>query len=251
MRFTKMQGLGNDFVVIEGPDPDIELIIALCDRRFGVGGDGVLAVDASPRMRYWNADGSPAEMCGNGLRCVARYAVNRGWESPNEWFSIATPVGSRRARVSDAEVTVEIGPVALGETVVVADREARLVDVGNPHAVITVDDPDGVDVDTVGYRIGTDSQFPRGTNVEFVNDLGDGSVRMRVWERGVGETLACGSGMVAAAFAAAQLDDQPVVVHMPGGSATVSLIAGSAYLTGPAETVYRGDWPVNGDGEAR
>src|SRR5690606_34783982 len=109
VKFTKMQGLGNDFVVLEDVEPAPDLVRQLCDRRRGVGADGVLTVDARPSMRYWNADGSVAEMCGNGLRCVARYAVDRNWAPNDEWFVIETAVGPRRALVADPWITVEVG----------------------------------------------------------------------------------------------------------------------------------------------
>src|SRR5690606_41315128 len=114
MKFTKMEALGNDFVVTEGIDPDPDLVQRLCDRRRGIGADGLLVVDDFPTMRYWNADGSPAQMCGNGLRCVALYAVMRGWEEEKEWFCTATPVGERRALVVGDSITGEVGKVIIG-----------------------------------------------------------------------------------------------------------------------------------------
>lgn len=241
--FTKMQGLGNDFLVIDGPiDLDPEEVRSLCDRRFGVGGDGILAVTrADPiRMDYWNADGSRAEMCGNGLRCVAKYAYDRGW-APDRNFAIRTPVGERGVRVLEDGVEVEIGrPIVVGQTTI-GDERYHLIDVGNPHAVVLVDDPSRVDVASIGPRVEKDPQFPRGTNVEFAT-VNDGGVTMRVWERGVGETTACGTGMVAAAFLATKTHELEGVipVHVPGGHGEVGLRDGVAWLRGPVEYSFRG-----------
>lgn len=242
LSFTKMQGLGNDFVVLDGP---VELsgaqIAALCDRRLGIGADGLLAVTPGQpvRMEYWNADGTPAEMCGNGLRCVARYAYDRGW-ADGESFEVETPVGVRRVSVGEL-IEVELGPTRVtGHTDYEGER-LHLIDVGNPHAVMVVEDPEVVDVSEIGRRIGTDPQFPNGTNVEF-SRVEDGEVSMRVWERGVGETLACGTGMVAAAFVATKTDklSGPVSVTVPGGTGQVEFRDGVAWLRGPAEYSFTG-----------
>ena len=241
--FTKMQGLGNDFLVVEGPiDLETDEVSWLCDRRFGVGADGVLAVSrADPiRMDYWNADGSRAEMCGNGLRCAARYAYDRGW-APDRNYAIRTPVGERGVRVLDEWVEAEIGrPAVVGHTTI-EDERYHLIDVGNPHAVVLVDDPELAEVTTIGPRVERDPQFPRGTNVEFV-DVVDGRVVMRVWERGVGETTACGTGMVAAAFVASKTHklEGVISVDVPGGRGEVELRDGVAWLRGPADYSFRG-----------
>lgn len=241
--FTKMQGLGNDFVIIEGPfhlSPDE--IVGLCDRRFGVGADGVLVVTRGDpiRMEYWNADGSAAEMCGNGLRCVARLAYDRGW-APDRNFAVQTPAGGRGVRVLEEGIEVEIGRPAMTGHTVIDDLRYHLIDVGNPHAVTVVDDPSTTEVGTIGPRVETDPQFPNGTNVEFAA-IGDDGVQMRVWERGVGETTACGTGIVAAAFVATKTNglESPIRVSVPGGEAQVDLRDGSAWLRGPAEYSFRG-----------
>lgn len=238
--FTKMQGLGNDFVVMEGPmrlDPDE--IKRLCERRFGVGADGVLVVTVGDpiRMEYWNADGSTAEMCGNGLRCVARYAYDKGW-APDRNFAVQTPVGVRGVRVLGDDVEADMGrPVLEGVRTIHGD-DYEIVDMGNPHAVRFVDDVAVVDVE------GADSlqeEFANGSNIEFVS-VRDGEVEMRVWERGVGETLACGTGIAAvAAVARARYGlDNPVAVSVPGGRARVEFRDGTAWLVGPAEYSFRG-----------
>lgn len=243
LQFTKMQGLGNDFVVIEGPlDLSGSEIRELCDRRFGIGADGVLVVTSGDpiRMGYWNADGSPAEMCGNGLRCIARYAYDRGWAADRN-FGIQTAVGMRAVRVGDEEVEVELGRLRVSGHAEIEGRRFHLVDAGNPHAVVIVDDPDQVDVAQIGPSVGSDQQFPDGTNVEFAS-IADGQVRMRVWERGVGETLACGTGMVAAALVATDTHglDGPISVDVPGGRGRVEFRDGVAWLSGPADYSFRG-----------
>ncbi|MGH8911159.1 MAG: diaminopimelate epimerase [Acidimicrobiia bacterium] len=243
MKFTKMEGLGNDFVVVEADQVAPADVRRWCDRRRGIGADGVLALDDSPAMRYWNADGGAAQMCGNGLRCVARYATDRGWQKAGEWFEVTTPVGPRRVRVDDDSVIAEIGPVELGGELTIEGRTFRRASIGNPHAVTLVDDPDAVDVASIGPKVGANSAFPEGANVEFVARTNDG-IRLRVWERGVGETLACGSGMVVAAAVAAGSDRGPIAVTVPGGDAVVYFEAGSGFLTGPAVTVFTGEMAV-------
>lgn len=236
-----MQGLGNDFVVVEEPDLDRDTVTALTDRRRGVGADGVLAMTSHLVMQYWNADGTNAEMCGNGLRCLARRAVDRGWAEPGEWFRIETPVGPRKVLVAD-EVTVELGRVEIVGHEELHGHRFTTATIGNPHAVSVVDDPDEVDVAELGHRVGTHPSFPNGTNVEFVSVAGAGRLRLRVWERGVGETPACGSGIVVAAAVAAGTAGTSTV-EVRGGTAEVRFEDGSGYLTGPAVTVFEGEWP--------
>jgi len=238
---TKMQGLGNDFIVLEGPDkPSADDVVLLCDRRFGVGADGVLVVSPGPPivMDYWNADGSPAEMCGNGLRCVARYAYDRGWANKAE-FQVDTPIGLRTVRVGEDVVEVEIGPTLIEGQETIEGEIYRLVDTGNPHAVRVVDDPGAVDLAHVGPVVARQAGFDAGCNVEVISVDGD-EVTMRVWERGVGETLACGTGMVAAAAIALEGADGTIQVNVPGGTGQVELKDDVAWLTGPAEYVFSG-----------
>ena len=243
LTFTKMQGLGNDFIVLDGPiSLGSDEIVELCDRRFGIGADGILTVtNGDPiRMGYWNADGSEAEMCGNGLRGVARYAYDRGWAADRN-FAIQTPVGVRATRVLEHAIEVEIGrPTVVGHTTI-DERRYHLIDIGNPHAVLVVDNPGEFDVSGVGPAVERDPQFSKGTNVEFMR-VSDGAVEMRVWERGVGETLACGTGIVAAAFVATKTDrlDGTISVSSPGGLADVEIRDGVAWLRGPAEYSFRG-----------
>lgn len=242
--FTKMQGLGNDFIVVDGPvEFSAEEIAQLCDRRFGIGADGLLAATSGDpvRMEYWNADGSAAEMCGNGLRCVARYAYDRGWSMVRD-FGVATPVGVLGVRVlDDGVVDAEVGRPEVTGRETVDGRDLHMVDVGNPHAVEFVTDPSSVDVPRRGATLQGVALFPEGVNVEFVAIV-DGGVRMRVWERGVGETMACATGMVAAAAVAGRLGEveSPVTVQVPGGSGCVELRDGSAWLRGPADYSFTG-----------
>jgi diaminopimelate epimerase len=241
VQFTKMQGLGNDFIVVDGPASfDPEEVAALCDRRFGVGADGILVVSRLDpvRMEYWNADGSAAEMCGNGLRCVARYVYDRGWVRDRD-FMVQTPVGVRGARVLGDDIEVELGPVSVNGITTIEGMDFHLVDVGNPHAVTFVSDPAVTDVDRIGRLV--QERFEMGTNVEFVSVDGN-HLDMRVWERGVGETLACGTGMAAAVAAA---DEHLAIgtaaeVTVPGGSAAVEIRDGRAWIRGPAAYSFRG-----------
>lgn len=242
MKFTKMHGLGNDFVVLDSEVAvDADLVRQLCDRHFGVGADGVLTLgvaDGVIAMGYWNADGSPAEMCGNGLRCIARLAVDRGLASPGR-FDVRTPAGVKRVEVGD-EVRVDLGMPVVGDGVERDGRFFRTVDVGNPHAVTEVDDVATTPVEAVGRDL--QDVFPNGVNVEFAQ-FGGTEVGMRVWERGVGETLACGSGIVAVAAVARRSGAGDVVtVTMPGGTARVEFEDGGAWLVGPAEYVFEGVW---------
>lgn len=251
MRFWKMEGLGNDFVVVEGPiDMDAGTIRLLCDRRRGVGADGVLAVTplgpSTVRMEYWNADGTLAEMCGNGLRCVARYARLREWVAADR-FTVETPVGPRSAVLTDTGALVEVGPVTVGERRLVDGHSVVPASVGNPHAVLVVDSVESAPVAEVGPRLETAPDFPDRTNVEFLEIVDDHRIRLRVWERGVGETLACGSGAVAAAAVVSSQHrrDTEIEVHLPGGVATVRLVDGIGWLEGPARLVFEGEWPYS------
>lgn len=246
MDFVKMEGLGNDFVVLEGPfTPTSEQVAAWCDRRRGIGADGVLVVtpvdDATVEMGYWNANGSAAEMCGNGLRCVGRYAVSGGMVAGPE-LTVNTPVGPRSVTVG-ATVRAQLGAVrSAGDPVEIGGYLLEPMDAGNPHAVTFVSDPRAVPVDAAGPLVEGDPAFPQRTNVEFATVVSPTQIDLRVWERGVGETLACGSG-AAAVVAAAHRGGRTgasVAVHLPGGVLQVEMIDGEAWLEGPANEVFRG-----------
>jgi diaminopimelate epimerase len=249
VKFLKMEGLGNDFVVFVGPQNVSETqVVGWCDRRRGIGADGVLVVtplDADRiRMEYWNADGSPAEVCGNGLRCAARLAHDRGWVD-SDIFIVVTAVGEREARIED-DVTVQVGIPVMGtdESIELAGMAVLTVGVGNPHGVVFVDEPSDTPVDELGPLIGTDPIFPHGTNVGFAAVRSENLIELRVWERGVGETLACGSGAAAAAAVAHRMGRVGAIttVRLPGGDLLVTLNERGAWLTGPANYVFEGEW---------
>lgn len=251
MDFAKGHGTGNDFVILPDPDGRITLepaiVAALCDRHFGIGGDGVLRVVRDGGgwfMDYWNADGSLAEMCGNGVRVYARYLVEAGLAAPGR-IPIRTRAGAVVAVVGDGDISVDMGlPKVYGEsvaTVAGVGYAGTAVDVGNPHLVCPVDDLSTLDLSRPpGYDT---TFFPAGVNVEFTVDSGDLHMRMRVHERGVGETLSCGSGVVAVAAVAlrnAGLDTGTVVVGVPGGQLTVTFDGQTCWLSGPAVIVATG-----------
>jgi diaminopimelate epimerase len=282
VEFAKGHGTGNDFVIVPDPHGRLDLtprlVAALCDRRFGVGGDGVLrvvrtaALDRPPAldpppldppapqvpsgaadwfMDYRNADGSVAEMCGNGVRVFARYLRARGW-APAE-VSIGTRSGPVLALVTDEAVSVTMGPARVGgrSAARVGDRllAGLAVDCGNPHLVCELPpDLDLAGVDLTGPPEIDRAVFPSGVNVELVAPApqvedGGPDLRMRVYERGVGETLSCGSGAVAAAAATLYARGRPagvLVLDLPGGRLTVSVTDGEAALTGPAVLVAQG-----------
>jgi len=249
MEFVKMHGLGNDFVVVQGPfEPSVDQVTTWCDRRRGVGADGVLVVspldDGQVQMDYWNADGSPAEMCGNGLRCVARLAVDSGMV-PGPDFVVRTAVGMRPVSVrDDGTVRALLGTVGAGDAgpLEVAGFRLDPIRVGNPHAVAFVPDCYSTPVDAVGPIIEGDPHFPERTNVEFATIVSSNRIALRVWERGVGETLACGTGAAATAAVAYQkgLTDARVTVELPGGPLVVEVAEDGVWIEGPAETVFSG-----------
>ncbi len=258
--FSKGHGTENDFVLLPDPDDVLDLtagrVRALCDRRAGIGADGVIRVvpirDGGPErffMDYYNADGSVAEMCGNGARLFARYLVDAGWAEPGS-IVFRTRGGTRVARLAAVgDVSVEMGPVVLGarsRALVGAQEYAGIaVDVGNPHLVCAgvVDEVALAALDLTRQPSFDPELFPDGVNVEFVTALGAEEVAMRVHERGVGETRSCGTGTVA--VAAAQLGRSGraagrVAVRVPGGRVTVDIGPGVSTLTGPAVLVARG-----------
>jgi len=242
-----MQGLGNDFVVVAGP---VELsgddVVSWCDRRRGIGADGVLEVTPidhkTVRMRYWNADGGTAEMCGNGLRCVARFAANRGWVEGDS-FSVQTAVGRRQVRINqDGSVSAFLGKATAHGEVDIDGIVVHTVEIGNPHAVLWVDDPENAHVGEVGPRIEKAPSFPAGSNAEFARVVARDQIELRVWERGVGETLACGTGAAATAFLANRqgLVGADVAVNLLGGTLRVILEDDGVWIEGPAVTVFSG-----------
>lgn len=286
LAFTKMHGLGNDFVVVQDLAEEWELspaaIMLLCERHFGIGADGMLIVRnatvprADYRMLYFNADGSQAEMCGNGVRCFAKYLVDRGMVE-GDALTIETLGGLKHVDVvrdydgTMASATVDMGepklapadiPTTLTGTQVYecpveteyGTFRVTAVSMGNPHAVIWVDDVDATPVETIGPAIENAPVFPEKTNVEFAEMTGDGEdrIRLRVWERGVGETMACGTGACATAVAAVLgcRTERAVTVELPGGELFIRWDEdGHVYMTGPAAEVFTGMLHVPEDDE--
>jgi diaminopimelate epimerase len=254
LHFTKHHGAGNDFLVLVDPGGSFplepELVRALCDRRHGVGADGVIRVlpgddRADLAMELRNADGGPAEMSGNGMRCLAQAAVEAGLVKPPV-FTVMTPAGARTVEYTAGELpgsavaSVDMGVAGLGpdQPQQFAERKARQVDMGNPHLVLLGPDPAGVDVAGLGSRL--QGVHAGGINVEFIAvGPGPDAITLRVWERGVGETLACGTGSAAAAAAARSwgLVGDTVDVHNPGGTLQVWLGSDAVRLSGPVHKV--------------
>jgi diaminopimelate epimerase len=258
--FQKYEGLGNDFIVVELAKETLApgVVQRLCDRHFGIGADGVLLVGPprSPRaaasMTVLNADGSEPEMCGNGLRCVAVHLAARQGGDDGE-FLVDTDAGLLRCKVTGGEVEVDMGQLVDQGSVEVAlsgkaHRFAR-ISAGNPHA-ITFEPYGAREIDEVGPRVSTAPAFPEGTNVEFARLAEDGSIDLVVWERGVGRTLACGTGACATVLAAClqgkRSFGEPTTVRLPGGSLEVSVARESFATTmrGPARFVFRGEVTV-------
>jgi diaminopimelate epimerase len=248
MDFVKMEGLGNDFVLMRGPlAPGAADVAAWCDRRRGIGADGLLVVtplgESRVRMEYWNADGSPAEMCGNGLRCVGRYAVDEGLV-PGPEVVVETAVGERPVTVGAGTVRALVGDFAEARVppLDLAGYHLEAVSMGNPHAIAFVPDCYSVPVSAVGPLVEGDPHFPERTNVGFATVVSAQRLELRVWERGVGETLACGSGAAAAAALAHRrgLVGRRVTVMLPGGPLQVEVEGDRVWIEGPARTVFRG-----------
>lgn len=252
--FQKWQGLGNDYIVTEAEGWPVPITPArvrvVCDPHFGIAADGILELrmnTGGPEMVVWNPDGSTAEICGNGIRMVARYLDVTG-RLPADGC-ILTGAGVVRVRVEGSVVAVQMGtavfPSGDGEETLATDAgDVRLVSVsmGNPHVIVRHDDPDSV-VRTLGPLIEVDPRFHERTNVEFVRRDGPGEITVRVWERGVGETMACGTGACAAAVAVVRRDGatSPVTVHLAGGDLIIDVRDDlEVTMTGPAEPVYDG-----------
>ena len=258
--FQKYEGLGNDFILVEAGDERLEpgVVERLCDRHFGIGADGVLllgpakSAGAVATMTIVNADGSQPEMCGNGLRCVALHLATRNGQASAD-LVVDTDAGPKRCRVANGEVEVDMGKlVDLGPVELTLDGRAHRffrISAGNPHA-ITFLPYEAAEIDRVGPRVATPPAFAGGTNVEFARYRDDGSIDLVVWERGVGRTLACGTGacatVVAACIDGKRSFGEPTRVHLPGGALEVSVKRDSLTTTmrGPARFVFRGEVTV-------
>ncbi|MEJ2345391.1 MAG: diaminopimelate epimerase [Gammaproteobacteria bacterium] len=270
LQFTKMQGLGNDFVVIDAisqtVDLDPERVRHLADRRFGVGCDQVLVVErprgptADFRYRIYNADGGEVEQCGNGARCFARFVRDRGLTDKRD-IRVETLGGDITLTVeTGGQVRVDMGvprlePAAIPVRAAAQARDYPLqvdghvyrigaVSMGNPHAVLEVEDVERAPVAQLGARIESHPDFPNRVNAGFMQVVSRNHIRLRVFERGVGETLACGTGACAAVVVGRVWDrlDGPVAVDLPGGRLVVSWAGAGepVYMTGPAEAVFEG-----------
>ncbi|SDL77775.1 diaminopimelate epimerase [Corynebacterium mycetoides] len=260
IEFLKGHGTENDFVVVPDPSDELELspadVVALCDRRAGIGGDGLLRVvkrDGRWFMDYRNADGSIAEMCGNGVRVFAHVLVELGYVDERE-FEVGTRAGVKHIEVLDATDTDATVRVGMGRVSVTGVSTARMgatqfaglgVDVGNPHLAAVIPGLTAADLEAMEFEQPEfDAEFfPEGVNVEVLTELADGAVHMRVWERGSGETRSCGTGTVAAARAAladAGIENGTVDVHVPGGTILVELNDDEAVMTGPSKIVAWG-----------
>jgi diaminopimelate epimerase len=282
MRFTKMHGIGNDYVYVNGfaekvADPPA-LAKIISDRHFGIGSDGLILIlpstKADVRMRMFNADGSEAEMCGNGVRCVAKYAYDHKLTDKNP-MQVETGRGvlTLQLHVNNGKVqlvTVDMGEPILDLPVIPVDREkvtsgsaehryrlmlmqgndaveATFISMGNPHAVIYADDVARIELERIGPMLENYKAFPRRMNVHFVQVISPSEVIMRTWERGSGITLACGTGACAVAVAGVLtgMSTRKILAHLPGGDLSLEWREsdGHVYMTGPATEVFEGDWP--------
>lgn len=282
--FVKMHGIGNDFVVIGALDdlplPEeklSEFARFVCDRHFGVGADGVIWILPSQvadfKMRIFNPDGSEAEMCGNGIRCAAKWFYDRDY-AKGKAVQVETLAGIKTVWVQEENgkavaVTVDMGepifapslvPTSLGEGSEAIEVPLSVegagtyivsaISMGNPHCVIFVNDVDNFPVETIGPRIEHHPAFPKRTNVEFVQVLSRNEMKVRVWERGAGLTLACGTGACASLVIASRTGrtDRKAKVHLPGGTLTIEWRDdGRIYMTGPAVEVFRGEFVWESD----
>ncbi len=250
-----MHGVGNDFIVLDPAEtagralPDLARYA--CDRHFGVGADGILIPAPSDvadlKMVHLNSDGSPSEMCGNGIRCLALYARDRGLTGSDK-LTVETGSGVKEVLLArDGSSRVDMGPPAFGPEAELQGFRFTRVSMGNPHAVaFLASDAEVEDLDLggIGPAIESDPLFPEKTNVEFVHVQGAHDIRMRIWERGAGETLASGSGSCAAAVAAVRHGEalSPVAVHLDGGIVETEWSGtGSVYMSGPAAYVCEGE----------
>ncbi len=276
MKFIKMHGLGNDFIIVEDLQGKVQLsdsqIQKLCHRNFGVGADGLVLILPSQRgdvrMRIFNSDGTEAEMCGNAIRCVASHAYEMGLVDKEEVL-VETQMGLNLTKIflkgkQVDSVEVNMGEPVLDSQLVPAQGKDRLIimedlvlnqlgltfkitalSMGNPHCVIFVEDGEKMPFNEIGYQIEHHPFFPQKTNVEFVEILSKREIKMRVWERGVGETLACGTGACASVVASVlnNFTERRVTVYLPGGQLEIYWDEEdkTVFMKGPAEKVFSGE----------
>ena len=288
-QFTKMQGCGNDYIYVNGftekipQEEKTELVRHISDRHFGIGGDGVIFINPSSEadfeMEMYNADGSRAEMCGNGIRCVAKYVYDKGLTDKTDISVISCgqikylqlflkegQVDTVRVNMGAPELRPERIPVTVAEAgtpleqerivnapIIVQGKEYKMtcVSMGNPHAVIFLEDVTNLAIEQIGPYFEKHERFPKRINTEFVKVLDKKTVQMRVWERGTGETLACGTGCCATVVACILngLTDEKVTVKLLGGEIEIEWDreANLVYMTGPAVTVFEGEYDVPAD----
>lgn len=279
LKFTKMHGIGNDYIYFDAihqkiSDPE-RLALTLSDRRFGIGGDGVILICpsevADAKMRMFNEDGSEGKMCGNGIRCVGKFIYDKGLV-PQEKATVTIETLSgiktleltvKDGKVQSAKVDMEQailtpseipvlfdGGRMIDEPIEVGGKEYRVtaVSMGNPHCVTFVDDPDAIEIEKIGPLFEHHAIFPDRVNTEFVQVIDDHTLKMRVWERGSGETLACGTGACATVVAACEngfcQKGEDVTVHLRGGDLVIRYSDETVIMTGPATTVFEGEVEV-------
>ncbi|ABZ84680.1 diaminopimelate epimerase [Heliomicrobium modesticaldum Ice1] len=281
MEFVKMHGLGNDFIVVNAMEPPLldredweEIAVRICDRHYGIGGDGLILLfpsdKADIRWRILNSDGSEPEMCGNGIRCLARYVYERGivakrrievetlagiivpeiiTDAAGAVTGVCVDMGEPRLQRHQIPMVGPEGP-AVNQELVVGDAVVRVtaLSMGNPHCLIYVNDIDEAPVTTLGPKVEVHPAFPAKTNVEFVQVVAPDEVQMRVWERGAGPTLACGTGACATVVGSVLngYTDRKVTVHLAGGPLHIEWREENnrVYMTGPAVEVFRGELPL-------
>ena len=274
MKFTKMHGCGNDYVYVNGFTEKVadkpKAVVALSDRHFGIGSDSVIFINPSQQadfeMEMYNADGTRAEMCGNGIRCVGKYVYDHGMTDKTsitvesfgkvKYLDLTVENGKVvkvKVNMGKPELTAKDVPVVsvheqvIDEEIIVKEKSYRMtcVSMGNPHAVVFMDDVEHLAIEEIGPYFENHERFPNRTNTEFVQVIDDSHVKMRVWERGTGETLACGTGCCATAVAC-------VLNRLTGAHVTVQVLGGEieiywdqkenlVYMTGPAVTVFEGE----------
>mgnify|MGYP000089221604 CR=1 FL=1 len=277
IKFTKMQGLGNDYVYIDAINQKIEnessLAQFVSNRHFGIGSDGLILICSSKiadfKMRMFNSDGSEAEMCGNGIRCVGKFVYDKGLTNKTT-LKIETLAGVKELKLNLKEGKVDKVRVDMGEPILEAERipvvssekivrnlkleiEERefnftCISMGNPHAITFVESVENFKVEKYGSKIEINDKFPQKTNVEFIEIVNKNYIKMRVWERGSGETLACGTGACASAVAGIinDLIERKVTVQLLGGILEIEWNEedNHVYMTGPAVTVYEGELKI-------
>ena len=275
MRFTKMHGAGNDYVYVNCFEEQVanpaEVAVKVSNRNFGIGSDGLILImpsdKADVRMRMFNSDGSESEMCGNGIRCVAKYAYDHGIvtkteitaetgagiltlqlfpDSTNKIERVRVNMGPPRLSREEIPMNGIPAPQVVAEELTVLDKTFKItcVSMGNPHCIIYVDDVDSFPVATYGPLIENHQLFPRRTNVEFIQIISRTEVKQRTWERGAGETLACGTGAGAVCVAGVlnNLTDRTILNHLAGGDLELEWVEnGPVFMTGPATEVFSGE----------